>query len=457
MSKFFAGLEDAPQKKVNSAIAAQLNFSDDSEEDKPTISNKEKKDEEVDKLCKETTFKKPKDVDQFFKKLTKYSAHFTKKGLPSVLVDFIAEAEKNKSTPAIFKQKKTKFLEKYNEVEVILNVVEEKKHKKSYIEEIGKTYLIENLQKRKEALKEMESISTLSDVEMHRINLYLLSCIIEESVEENYVEIIDRLKKEKNFVSAEEEQSLLRTRIGKYMRNLLKYVQELDADKINWENVYYDLMEVAEGLSDVTDVPRESVLEIDYFLRSTVDDVSRPYLTKEFIDRPIDSHNYEKFKVVEKLRDLPILEAVTLYKQLTEKENSTNAHLPKCAEELGHRAFIERDFTNAMDLLEYSYYNKTLWCSAKTETVLRVLCLCFEQKMKEREFFSVFKKSLLQIGDNLLLLKSQSIKMEIARAFVFLRLGSYLESHAIITEILPGFNCETLLRTRAIELLLTPQ
>ncbi|KAI5132021.1 hypothetical protein NEAUS05_1098 [Nematocida ausubeli] len=456
MSKFFAGLEDAPQKKVNSAMTAQMNFSEESDDDKPVISNKEKKDEEILKICEETTFKKPKDIDQFFKKLTKYTAHFTKQGLPTVLVEFLIEVEKNKSTPAIFKSKKAKFLEKYNEVEVILSTVEEKKKKRNYLEEISKTYLIDNLNKRKEALLEIEKIPDLSEVEMHRINLYLISCMMEESMEENYAEIMSRFKNEKDFMQADEEKELLKTRVGKYMQRLLKYIQEEDARRLNWESTYNDMVEISEGLRSITTTPMESILEIDYFLRCDVN-TSRPHLSDEFRSKPITEHEISIFKAVEEMRELPLVQAIALYRKLAEDLKSENTCLLKCAEELGHRAFMEKDFPNAMDLLEHAYNNKTLWSSEKTETMLSVLCLCFEDKMRDREFFTVFKKNLLVVGDNLLLLRSVSVKMEIARAFIFLRLGKHQEAHKIIAELLPGFQCESLLRARAIELLLTPQ
>ncbi|KAI5159359.1 hypothetical protein NEAUS03_0231 [Nematocida ausubeli] len=456
MSKFFAGLEDTPQKKVNSAMAAQMNFSEESDDDKPVISNKEKKDEEILKICEETTFKKPKDIDQFFKKLTKYTAHFTKQGLPTVLVEFMVEAEKNKSTPAIFKSKKAKFLEKYNEVEVILSTVEEKKKKRNYLEEISKTYLIDNLNKRKEALLEIEKIPDLSEVEMHRINLYLISCMMEESMEENYAEIMSRFKNEKDFMQTDEEKELLKTRVGKYMQRLLKYIQEEDARRLNWESTYNDMVEISEGLSSITTIPMESILEIDYFLRCDVN-TSRPHLSDEFRSKSITEHEISIFKAVEEMRELPLVQAIALYRKLKEDLKSENTCLLKCAEELGQRAFMEKDFPSAMGLLEHAYNNKTLWSSEKTETMLSVLCLCFEDKMRDREFFTVFKKNLLVVGDNLLLLRSVSVKMEIARAFIFLRLGKHQEAHKIIAELLPGFQCESLLRARAIELLLTPQ
>ncbi|KAI5189881.1 hypothetical protein NEMIN01_0744 [Nematocida minor] len=463
MSKFFDELEDAPQKKVSSAIAARLDFDNESEEDKPAVSNKEKKDEEIAKICNETTFKKAKDVEQFFKKLTKYSAHFTKKGLPQILLDFIAEVEEKKDTPAIFKQKKSKFLEKYQETEVVLNLVEEKKEKRKYLEEITKTYLIENLEKRRETLLEIEKIEDLSETEKHRINLYLISCMLEENVQGYYSDIISRMKRESSLIHTKEEEDLLKTRIGKYVRKLLKHMQILDRNKTAWDAEYLDLVEIAESLKDITTVPEEGVLEIDLFLRENADVKSELQKKEEEPDKNSALHKHEHFSMVKKLRSLPFTEALALYRAMeTEKQDqeeeghSVNVCFFRATEELGHRAFAERDFNTAMDLLELAYSNKTIWSSAETEVILEIFCLCFEKKMKERKFFEVFKKNLLPIGDNLLLLKSQDPKMEIARAFILLRLGDYKEAQTIITSIVPGFDCETLLRARAIEILLTP-
>ncbi|KAH9385729.1 uncharacterized protein NEMAJ01_0625 [Nematocida major] len=463
MSKFFEGLDDAPQKKVRSAISAEME-DDECGEEKPSLSNKEKKDEEVAQMCRDASFKKPKDVEQFFKKLTKYSAHFSRQGVPSALLEFLAETEGKKETPSIFKQKKIKFLEKYQEAEVVLELVEEKKKKKSYMEEISKTYLIESLEKRKAALLEIEGVGDLSSSERHRINLYMTSCLIEESMQEHYAEIVRRMKKEAEFVDAKEEADLLRTRVGKYVKKLIKNIQIQDRNGESWESQYKDLQEIALALKKATSVPEEGLLEVDYFLRREKP-APCPHLSNEFIQKEVSSHGYPQFEMVDKIRSLPLEEALALHREHASStlsaegesaEHSVTICFYKMAEELGMRAFAERDFASAMDLLETVYYNKTIWSSPQTEQILEVLCLCFEKKMKEKKFFDVFKKSLLQIGDNLLLLRSQNPKMEIARAFTFLRLGDYMGAHAIVASLLPNFNCENLLRARAMEILLTP-
>lgn len=452
MSKFFEGLDDAPQKKVSAAIAGRSEYNEESSEEKQAISNKEKKDIEIGKLCKETSFKKPKDVEQFFKKLSKYSTHLTKKGLSQDLLTFFSEVEEKKETPGIFKQKKNKFLEKYQETEIVLDTVEETKQKKKYIDEIVKTYLIENLEKRKDTLLEIEEVPDLSTAERHRVNLYVISCMVEIGVQLNYSEIVRRLKEEIVLATEEEEKEILCTRIGKYVRKLLKHIQVLEKNKIDWESEYEDIKEIGRILKPITTVPEEGAIEIEFFLQ-TGEKKESAYL------------EYDHFLKVDKVRSLPYKEALSLYESFgvdktekAEEERTTaNICLFKSAEELGHRAIQERDFNSAISLLEISYYNKTIWSNPATENILHILCICFEERMRKRKFFEVFRRNLFQIGDNLLLLKSQDVKMEIARAFIFLQLGNYPAAEKILNSVLPGFECENILRTRAMEILLAPQ
>ncbi|KAI5186820.1 hypothetical protein NEHOM01_1721 [Nematocida homosporus] len=443
MSKFFEGLEAESEKKVNRAI--NRHFNDESDEEKVSgISNKEKRLEEITNLCEITVFKKPKDVDQFFKKLTKYNNWFAKEGLPTVLLDFL-NAQEGKNIPAVLKQKRSKLIEKYQMTEVILEVETERKEEKSHMEQINSTLLIEDLDKRKEALLAIEGIRNLKKKEEHRINLYILGCLVENNLPIHYTEIIRRLNAEKDLVQDEEEEEILKTRIGRYTRTIIKYIQNLHNHQQSYQEELSQFRQVVTTLLPITNIPQKGNYEIAYFLEN------EPQATE-----------YPIINALKQIRELPYEEAISvcdkLFKteEIQEETTSENIFLSKAAEEAGHRAFAERDFDKAADLLEKAFYSPNIWSLPQTDTILSVLSLCFEKRMRNRRYFSVFKADMQAIGRNLLLLKSEVPKEEIARAFIYLRLGEYLTAESILQAIIPDFECRALLKARALEHLLTP-
>ncbi|KAI5180765.1 hypothetical protein NEOKW01_1049 [Nematocida sp. AWRm80] len=443
MSKFFESLDDTSEKKTSRAINSYID--DESEEEKGQQSNKEKKIKEIEQICENASFKKPKDIEQFFKKLTKYNTYFSKEGLPEVLVEYL-NSICTKSIPAVFKQRRSKFLEKYQMSEVILETEVEQVEKQSHLETINNTQLIESLEKRKETLLQLEKIESLTEIEMHRVNLYLISCMAEENISLYYNEVCKRLQLEKTLITEESEKNLLCIRINRCTRKILIHLQNLSNANKEYSNELQQLKEVSESLKEITKIPEEAYLEVQYFL-----------LKKEV------PTTHPVFQAITSIRTLPYEEALQQYTQLIEKEkeieeetNTQNISLSKLSEELGHLAIKHKDFNTAIDLLEKAYYSKNIWSLPETEIALNVLCICFEKRFTNQKYFQEFKEILSQIGNNLLLLKAESSKEEISRAFIFLRIGQYKEAEAILTRLLPSIDCHTILKTRAIELLLTP-
>ncbi|OAG31098.1 hypothetical protein NEDG_01872 [Nematocida displodere] len=443
MSKFFEGLDGDSTKKVAKVI--EQAFEDESEEEQKGVSNKEKKLEEIEAVCREASLKKPKDVELFFKRLTKYNNHFAKEGLPDVLVDFLNESD-TKNASSILKQRKKKFLEKYAVTEVVLEIKEETKKRKSFMEEINSALLVDDPRKRLEVLGQLEEGEGLSLPEKHRINLYTIGTLIEEGVGQHYTEITSRLGREHHLThNNPEEIDLLKTRVGRYVRRLLKHLQVLERYGKEWSTEFEQLKEMASLLKPATDAPHKGVLEIEFFLTQT----STP------------TEEYPLFTAIAKIRALPYPEALSLFKELGERSEKPDEETTtdtvchaKMTEELGHRAFHERDFDTAIDLLEKAFYSKTIWSTPNTEVLLSILCLCFEKRMKERRFFALFKEDLQLVGNNPLLLKTETPKEEIARAFIALRLGDCSTTEEILTTLVPAFECHALLKNRAIEILL---
>ncbi|KAI5192094.1 hypothetical protein NECID01_1803 [Nematocida sp. AWRm77] len=444
MSKFFEGLDE---EKKSAGKTVRNFFEEESEEEKPRISNKEKRLEEITELCRETKFKKPKDVDAFFKALGKYAGYFSKVGVPKVLAEFLNEAN-TKSVASVFKQRKAKFLEKYEDVTVILNIKEEKRAKASHMDQINKALLEDNLEKRKALLLELEKTPDLTEVEQHRINLYIIGCITEETPMTGYKDVVSRLIDEKALATTEEETSILKTRVMQCIKKLVAHIYSLHAQKKAWQEEFAGLEKVAAELLPITDIPDKGRLEVVYFLAP-----EEASLAKE------EPEKYPLFAAVKQIRVLPYTEALEVYTALKEERNSTEeSHTDtvchsKIAEELGHRAFAERDFTNAISMLEQAYYSQTVWSLPSTETILSALALCFEKRMQSRKYFEAFKQSLYSIGNNILLLKTDTPKEEISRAFIFLRLGEYQKAEEILRTLFPAFECRALLKARALEIL----
>lgn len=457
MSKFFEGLDGESKKPGPKAVRAF--FEEESDEEKPRISNKEKRLEEITALCQNASFKKPKDVETFFKALGKYSGYFAREGLPKVVSEFLTEANV-KTAPSVFKQRRAKFLEKYEDVTVILHPYEEKKEKVSYMDQINKALLEDNLEKRKQQLVELEQTPGLALSEQHRVNLYMIGCLIEESPMTSYHQAIDRLLEEKNLATTEEEANILKTRISQCVRKLVEHIAGLHAQNKSWQAEFNGLSQVAAALRSITAIPDKARLEIVYFM---LNQSVKPPAGQAAANQAATDH-YPIFQQLEQLRALPYPPALELYHQLLaarqspDQEDFTDAvGYSKIAEELGHRAFQERDFSSAIDLLERAFGAKTLWGLPSTETLLNVLALCFEQRMKERPYFEVFKQNLQRIRNNLLLLKTETPKDEIARAFIFLRLGDYRQAEQIVNGLLPQFECQALLKARAMEILFADQ
>jgi len=469
MSKFFEGLDDEGVKKIAKTVKQRAE-EEESGEETGVVSNKERKHEEIAKMCKETDLRKTKEAEAFFKKLSKYQSHFSKDGVPEVLMEYLSKADV-KGLPSVVKQKRAKFLEKYATTEITIEVVEKKKEKEKYIDQINKTLLEENLQARERQLRELEKIEGLTGVEQHRVNLYMLGCLA-DNIEKNYSEILRRIEKEVELAQEEEEKNIFRTRIKGYTRRIIRYVHEAKKQGKNWREECEKIREVAKKIKPLCNTLEKGALEICYFMErgagKTEDGTENGRAdkiadgTENVCDAGIDIEEYPLFAYLERIRRSPYPEALRMYreieKQRPEEENTTDeVCYSKIEEELGHIAFKEKDYDSAIELLEKAYYLQNMWSLTKTEVVLNVLSLCFENRVRGRKYFELFKKSLQGVGTNLLLLKTESPKDEIARAFIFLHLGEYEKSAKVIEEIIPGFECRKLLKARALEYLLCEQ
>ncbi|KAI5172305.1 hypothetical protein NEFER03_1419 [Nematocida sp. LUAm3] len=432
MSKFFADLGEEETKKIQRKISRD---EEESEEEKQVVSNKDKKLEEIRELTL-CSLKKPKEIETFFKSLAKYNGIFLKEGLPVFLLDFLNSVDEKKA-PSVFKQRKSKFLEKYKQEELCLEVEKEEKKKSTRAQEINDILLVEDAERKEYLLREIES-SSLSKCEAHRVNMYLLGCLVEKEMKYTYNEVVDRLCREEETNQIEE--NLLPPRAHRYVRRMLMHIQKTARDKGTYTEELNGLIKVSEKLKKITDTPEKAVYEVLFFLKRT---------EKE--------SPYKDIELLRKIRSLPYAEALELYREeaeeIGEEATTENIFKSKTAEELGERAFMERDFETAISLLEKAYFSRNIWSDARTDHILSVLSLCFERTMREKRYFEHFKREVMGVGKNLLLLRTEDPKEEIHRAFILLRLGEYLKCEEIIKGIFPFFECKGLLRTRSLELL----
>lgn len=423
MSRFFEELEkEAVEKKVRKTIRRAAK-EEESEEEKEAVSNKDKKYEEIKALCEEVGLtKKGKEIEGLFKKLSKYHALFAKNGLPPFLREYFERAEEE---GGLFRQKIRKFSEKYANDEVVVDVAEDKKKARSLIAEINGSLLLEPLAKRKEKLLDLEAEATLPE-ERHRANVYILSVLIEEEMtREKYAEICSRLLQNSELLPAveEEERAIFVLRVDTYMRRLVKYISTLERSGEDWGEEAALLERVSQSLLPYSKIPLERELEVSFFLKQEGRETEFPL-----------------FNGILEIRK-GNLEKALLIQQRLEGEKGENTCYIKFKEELGHLAFAKGDYSRSIELLDDVYTNshQNIWQSEKTEVILHVLCICYEDVMKTKSFFNHYLRVLLTVEKNPLLLKSESFRDEVARAFVFLKYGDVGRASGVIKGILPEF------------------
>lgn len=453
MSKFFEELEKESVEKKVRRVAHKAAESEEESDERAAVSNKERRYDELRAICRESdALKKPKEVEQFFKRISRFGGLFQKEGVPGFLHDFFAETEKKKGTLPMFKQRRAKFVEKYETSEVVLEEEGPGREKNDLMEQINKCLLTEPPAKRREALCRLESEVAgggAKIVERHRLNVYIMSVMAESELSGgDFGEMVDRLRREREWLGAmpEDEKEIFGSRLERYVRRMVKHIQFLERSGEQWEDELAGLAVVAEELAPFSKIPLVGEMEVVFFLKNEVRRSEFP-LFNAIID--VRNGSYEK--------------ALDVYRSIWEEgegagdaEGAKRAGYLKFVEELGQLAFLRRDFDTAMGLLDeaHSHGSKNVWQSQTTEIMLHALCLCFEEQMAPKGFFGHFVRTLWSVEKNPLLLKGDSFRDEAARAFVLLRYGDYREASRIVGDLLPGFECRGLLEARARDICL---
>lgn len=470
MSKFFEGLEKETEKQLEVRPPRRYAEEESSETKQTSVTNKEKKHEEIEALCAQTDLKKPKDVEQFFKLLNKYQKYFAKEGLPSSLVDFLSRAA-SKTKLSILKQKTLKLSEKYAKPEVVLSVEKEERKQVSQMERINNTLLLTTPGQRIEQLRGIEGSPGLSLREQHRANIYILGSLIEDGPGKNTDEILERLQKEAQLAVSEEELGILQGRIGGYIRKFLEYYLQSSrhADSAVRHSLLAPLFAAARDLLPLTSTPYKIMLESEFFLVCSKHIEKAPSTCgrqEEMLSPlPETDSSLSFFSCLLGIRHRKLRISLEEYRGMeskvqTEEETSTEiVCLVKIAEEMGHALFEEKEYHASADFLEEAYFRPFPWPCRTTRILLSVLSLCMPESMKHRKFFLEFSQKVQLVGLNPLLLKSHELWNEMARAYLLLKLGRYVETEAIIRDVLQkslpasfsGFNCLHLLRTKAYE------
>lgn len=471
MSKFFLGLEQ--EKKLQNTLLRRQE-EEEEEKEKESMSNKEKKEEEIEKLCKEPIPKKQKEIEQLFKTLNKYKNYFAKEGLPKALVKMLNSKEKD--VPQVFRQRANKFLSKFEVTEIVLDIKEKEVKKKGFTERISAALLLEDTKKRKQQLLYIEEELKQSwndkddkddkdgkdqvdqiDKCRHRVNIHLLGCITERSPYMDYNEAVTRLCQEKEFMNDAQEKDLLCARIRKYIRDMIKQIAYTRSKGQDTQEEYNGLKKVASELESITEIPHKAVIEIDFFCAAEkVDSINSTDLLSRILNLLklllTDNNTNNSTNLYEdRLKEYYEIKNMLSESELQE-ETTERILLAQASQELGKQALLKNDPCKAEELLEQALSWAGPWPNEKSPLLLHLLCLCFQEKVRDKPCFSRFKSEIrAAVGKNLLLLKSVTPIQEIARAFILLQLGEYKAASEIVQELLPSAQYEGLLKIRALQ------
>lgn len=421
MSQFFKNFEeDNISNQPKKAPVKPVQESDEEEEEK--ISNKEKRlnelQEEVFRI-EETC--DSREVEAFLKNIKKYKT-VIKDGLPLFLVSFLKLALESQKMPQGTKNKIKKFLstnaaQKVEPVAVQANniVVDDQNDEEK--EEISLNNTILDLSKRlayEELVHEFENLRDLKTKANERakiclslLNLHMKNkCGDFNKVASLLDEILDCVKDEVQFMEINFKRYFQKN-IDVYLDYLISISRAINHDALKgyFKKTKYLNNELVE---------RKELEFKFYVLNENVETDDKIYHLLYLIRRKTYQNAYNYYTA----------------------NKGTYRNCLKIKVELGLLAFESCDFLVAFNILQQCY----LEGFRDNENILFILCIILENEVVDMEFFDIFIDNIRIIEDNVFMLKTNTIKSEIFRAYYLLKNEDYVNADKILSEIAPGVN-----------------